>query len=259
MGSLRAKQGSYIEILKAIQVGALQGLTLEDRLSEPLVSWLYNEFFMDPDCKLYLPFNEVAGSRCADLSGNGNTGTATGTTIIDGVFGKARDFDGTDDYIDCGSDSSLNVTDAITVEGWFKLGTLDGAGHYIVGKYGTTSITPSYRLLHLNGGLVGFSVRDASSVEVLANTGNLYDSKWHHVVGVKSGTTAYIYADGTQVDSDTDSSLNYQGNDRPVLVGRVLDVYFDGAVDEVRIYSRALTADEIYLHYLAGALKLGLI
>ena len=131
MGSLRAKQASYIEVMKAISVGGLQGLTRRDRaMFDYIVESMHryaagsvdpNFEGYDADLKLYLPFDETTGTTAHDLSGNGNTGTATGTTIIDGVFGKARSFNGSTDYVDCGSDSSVDITADLTLEAWINV------------------------------------------------------------------------------------------------------------------------------------------
>jgi len=63
-------------------------------------------------------FNEGTGSTAKDSSPFGNNGTIHGASWVRGKFGYALKFDGTDDYVDCGSDDSLNITDAITIEAW---------------------------------------------------------------------------------------------------------------------------------------------
>jgi hypothetical protein len=60
--------------------------------------------------------DEVSGTTAHDSSGNGNDGTFMGDPKwVAGILGGALSFDGTQDYVDCGSDSSLHPTDAITM------------------------------------------------------------------------------------------------------------------------------------------------
>ena len=255
MGSLRAKQGSYIEILKAIQLGQLQGLTLEDRLSEPLVSWLYNAFFVDADLELYLPFNEINGSRCADLSGNRNTGIATGTTIVDGVFGKCRSFDGSVDYIT--SPGLTGGLTKLTMFMWTKRSATDKAmGMVYHGATGQAEL-----LIFTNSKLYG---EIGATTDDWVNHSIAADTNWHFVGlifdGSKTGNTNRIklYIDGVLLTPTSEAgtigaaTVDYSS----LLIGERDST---GLIDEPHIYTRALSADEMYLHYLVGALKLGLI
>jgi|GEM_PF-2512163 len=70
------------------------------------------------DLVLRLDMNENDGNTVYDSSGYGNNGTIHGATWTTGKFGSALSFDGENDYVDCGNDSSLDITDAITIEAW---------------------------------------------------------------------------------------------------------------------------------------------
>jgi len=63
-------------------------------------------------------FDEGSGTTAYDTSGNDNDGTINGATWVDGKFGRALDFDGVDDYVEIPDDSSLDITEAITIEAW---------------------------------------------------------------------------------------------------------------------------------------------
>jgi len=252
MGSLRAKQGSYIEILKAIQSGGLQGLTRPDRLLASQIWNTLNKMEYDPDLKLYLPFDETSGVTAHDLSGNGNTGTANVDNVCDGVFGKARNFDGTDDYVDCGNGAGVNPTSAITISAWVKSAASQTG--MIVSKLNQTQ----YRLyknpddtLHYDT-TIGGAEKNLVSVLTLG-------TQWHLTTVTYDGANVQMYFDG-RLEDTTPASGSIGTCATHLHIGNQVDGYnFDGIIDEVRLYSRALTADEIYLHYLAGALKLGLI
>jgi len=71
----------------------------------------------------YWRFEEGVGTTVKDSSGYGNNGileNSDGDEWVEGRFGQALEFDGSDDYVDCGNDSSLNTPDAITIEAWIK-------------------------------------------------------------------------------------------------------------------------------------------
>jgi len=94
-------------------------------------------------------FDDTEGSTASDSSGNNHTGTLVGNPQWQpsgGKIGGALSFDGVDDYVDCGSDASLNITNAVTIAVWVKLsgpandqkiaGNQDGnAGGYKFGVY----------------------------------------------------------------------------------------------------------------------------
>ena len=259
MGSLRAKQASYIEILKAIQLGQLQGLTRPDRLLASQIWNTLNKMEYDPDLKLYLPFDETSGQSAFDLSGNGNTGTATGTTVVDGVFGKARSFNGTSDDVQVPYDASFGATNVGTIEIWVYP---TETNNFILGYYHTT---PEYiRLSTVNNKFT--LVQKISNVVVISIRGdsNIVYDKWHLLAVTQNGTAAKLYIDRVLQTTVTANSGNWF-NDNPastLYFGNTLGwggYWFAGKLDEPRIYSRVLSVDEMYLHYLAGALKLGLI
>ena len=81
----------------------------------------------------YWKFDEIKGGIAKDSSGNGNDGTIYGAEAIAGKTGQVLSFDGVNDYVDCGNNGSLKITDAITVEAWVKIAHSPGE-RIIVGK-----------------------------------------------------------------------------------------------------------------------------
>jgi len=78
-------------------------------------------------------FEKIEGGKVIDTSGYGNDGVVHGATLVPGLeqLGNALSFDGVDDYVDCGNDASLNVTNAITIEAWIRPDSLPApSGHY---------------------------------------------------------------------------------------------------------------------------------
>jgi len=201
-------------------------------------------------------FDEGSGSVLRDSSGNGNDGVIHGATWVEGKYGGALRFDGVDDYVDCGNDASLDITGAITIEAWIKNNGPSGSDCYdwIVGKEPTDGYQGYALFLQKTGAL---------RIEILANkpthgnligTTNLRSDTWHHVVGTYDDSVMKVYVDGTK-----EKSANYYSgmtsNNYALYIGRRLFPYptdygaFNGIIDEVRIYNRALTADEIKSHY----------
>ncbi len=100
-----------------------------------------------------------------------------------------------------------------------------------------------------------FGGRESSAAFLTSggSTVNVNDGKWHLVTGTKSGTLWSIYVDGVLSNSQTQgtgASINASGND--VWVGAGPSAYFDGDIDDVRIYNCALSATEVQHLYLMG-------
>jgi len=262
MGSLRAKQGSYIEILKAIQLGQLQGLTRPDRLLASQIWNTLNKMEYDPDLKLYLPFDEASGATAHDLSGNGNTGTAEGATITDGVFGKCRSFDGDNDYVSVPNGIISLKTFPWTISMWINPALADDAyffsayqNNYSYNRGGLYITSDGILYAGINYGASGgtsFGVNGVTAVSL---------NSWHFCALSVENSLASFYVDGVLRDTNTAFAVGTEVIEVFTL-GANLDqpiTHFTGFIDEPRFYLRTLSADEMYLHYLAGALKLGLI
>jgi hypothetical protein len=92
--------------------------------------------------------DEGSGTIAYDSSGNGNDGAIYGATWTTGKNGSALEFDGVDDYVNCGNDPSLNIADEITVIAWiYPTGKGDSNYPRIVDKSSSTSGTaPGYKI-----------------------------------------------------------------------------------------------------------------
>jgi len=185
-------------------------------------------------------------------------GTLVGDTkFVDGKIGKALQFDGTGDYVNCGKDTNFNITGAITVEAWIKTST---AQAQIVGKADWSADTGYF--MYLDGSShVRFNAK-GGGVQGLAITPSTYtDGVWHHCAGTYiPGTSVNIYIDGVlknSVTSGIPSSIDTV--DIPLLIGAndELNVFFNGLIDDVRIYNYSRTASQVMEDYTAGASRLG--
>jgi len=210
----------------------------------------------------YAHFNltGIAGGIAHDTSGNGNDGTIYGAKWTDGKFGSALSFDGVDDYVDCGNDASLNITDEITIEAWVNAKTFAGSGIYrgiVVKKEDIYYISNGYALvLGSPDNLWIFVVGDGSND--YRATAPAETDKWVHLVGVKDSNKIYLYVNGEEHIGDSNPVLGPTTN--PVEIGKWTgQECFHGTIDEVRIYNRALNETEIQNNYNGSITRNGLV
>lgn len=185
-----------------------------------------------------------------DSSGNSNNGTPNGGVIFsDGVSGQATSFDGVDDYVDAGNAASLDITVG-SYEAWFKAGSFPApnSNSMIVGKYGV-SMGFYLWLETTNGGITRIQASPSGSPGQIAIATTIPSlNVWYHVVGTFDGTNAKIYVNGVLENSVAATAATNNDN---LNIGRENDNtrYFNGLIDEVKIYNRALSSTEIAQEY----------
>ena len=199
---------------------------------------------------LLLHMNEESGT-IVDYSGEGNNGTTYGgvTYGAEGKFNTALEFDGVDDYVEVPDSDSLDITDEITIETWIKL--KNTGKNYIVDKFHEWGLkVTDYKQT------VTFFIADQSPVDFVT-TETISLNTWTHIVASYDGTNRRIYFNGVEVKSDTPSG-SIGTSTGSLFIGNYGGggFSFDGKIDEVRIYNRALSAEEILDHYKRGALRL---
>ena len=205
-------------------------------------------------------FDEGSGSVLADSSGNGNDGVIHGASWVDGKYGKALSFDGEDDYI---SQKSLfhNVVNTFTTELWVSpsavhqidsestsrtLGT-SGQRYAIWPPQGDASYGASNAGAGISIGTNGVSVYEHAAhymPPLLVHSGAIYS--WTHVVVVYENKQVKLYLNGNLIRTGTSPKKYIHPSGQ---IGGGSYGYFNGIIDEVRIYNRALTAEEIKQHY----------
>ena len=193
--------------------------------------------------------DETSGLTAADSSGSGNDGTLTdmtGSEWTNGILGGGLEFDGTEDYIVVSNSSSLQLTSALTLTAWIK-GDAWGSGtdvDIIVRKRGTGS-SDTYRLA-ITDGKTGLCLDGGDGDGLLGDT-VLNTAQWYHVAATWDGSTVRIYVDGVLDNDPPDSrtgSISTSTRDLNIGSEPGWD-QFDGIIDDVRIYNRALNAEEI--------------
>ncbi len=203
----------------------------------------------------YYPFS----GNASDESGNGNSGTVTSavlTTDRKGIANSAYYFNGSNSLITVPHNASLNAL-PLTVNLWFKTNQNTGGGGYaFVTKYYNTSgngwtvsfITPSglFKGQYLNNNNLG-SVFAYSKSPV-------NDNYWHMVTVIYSLTGENVYIDNKLVASEIwIGTIGASTSTRNMLIGKVDDpgtnTYYNGSLDDIRIYNRALTSAEVAVLY----------
>jgi intein/homing endonuclease len=150
---------------------------------------------------------------------------------------------------DCGERESLNITDAITIEAWVK--TTDNMGYIVTKMTGGWGWDRGYSLsTYSTGFILGIDTGPDTEYVSCGYVTNIWDDKWHHVVGVgKSYDKMRLYVDG-KLDSVVNFPYSMTIAAAPLRFSHQPGwSVFKGLIDEVRIYNRALSADEVKSHF----------
>lgn len=201
--------------------------------------------------------DEESGSSASDSTSNQSHGTVIGTSVEDGLNGKARVFvAGNEDRIEIDNSSdNFSFTDTdFTITAWFKKTTAPGSGayHAIFSKHDENSSAKSYLLaVDENGYLtfVGSSDGSADTVSIASGSA-LNDGQWHLATLTRGGVQYRLYVDGVEVDSDLLGPTSLFDNSELVLIGNASvgadhDSAFDGYIDDVRVYNYTLDYKQV--------------
>ena len=211
----------------------------------------------------YWNFDEGSGTAANDSSGNSNTGTLTNNpTWTQGKVGGAILFDGLDDYVDVGTRSSLNLSGEVTISAWVKDIKTSGASRSILGDTSNAGAAAQYLLSRDNSNVPKIAVQWGNTagkpgVVTKSNTGMTKDV-FYHVVMIRQGSagawTGSVYINGV-LDASTATSTDPSVQNRFAIgrKGGSSSEYWNGVIDEVRIYNRALSTDEVQALYTADS------
>jgi hypothetical protein len=190
-------------------------------------------------------FGAGTGTTAKDSSGLNNTGTLSGTIwATAGRFGSALSFNGVNNFVTVNDTASLDLTTGMTLEAWvYPTATMNG-WRGIVQKETTGAIV---YYLHANsstnrpatGILVGTEKQLHGTSRVPLNT-------WTHLAATYDGATQRLYVNGVQVASRAQTGpMGVSGSPLRIGGNSVWGEYFQGRIDEVRVYNRALTTAQI--------------
>ena len=198
-----------------------------------------------------------SGTTWTDRSGNGNNGTLTNGPTFDSGNGGSIDFDGIDDHVNLGNDSSFDLTSEFSLEIFFFGGSgRDGYGG-LLNKAGDGNFG--------NWGIYGDAVNDyirfgyrstnGGQIEINASSySDISTEAWVHYLGVFLGTSLYLYRNGALVSSAgvTSSHQTPETNSYNAAIGRRLansGYEVDFKVSVARVYNKALSVDEVLQNY----------
>ncbi len=205
-----------------------------------------------------------------------NNGTLNGAAFAPAIVGQAFSFDGVDDYIQVSDAPALRFSNAFTISAWIRVDQTNGSGGLPIVHKDPQQVNSgrSYEFVVLPDGRIQIGVfknGDDSGFAARNSVTNVPLGEWHHVLGVYQGDTnpaLDIYVDGKLSDGEplqlnfatggVIPSMIYQ-NTQPLFIGAYVNgihpfpAYFNGSIDEVALFNRALGSNEIAAIYAAGS------
>ena len=215
-------------------------------MSLPPANW---DVFLDDACVLCLLFEEGEGDTAHDLSRFRNDGTVYGATWVGTPYGRGLEFDGIDDYVEVPDGPAFDWEDELTIEAVIKprswgeseygrIAQKGGEFEFYVRGHGDNNL-----------GFWVYVTEGFDHVESYKNTVRL--GEWHHVVGVYDGSGLRIFVNGEPASGVTSLTGAVRNTTSVLTIASRTgaDRWFDGTIALVRIYNRALSADEIRALY----------
>ncbi|RLD21867.1 MAG: hypothetical protein DRI54_08805 [Bacteroidetes bacterium] len=186
-----------------------------------------------------------------DIIGNNDGTIFNDVSFTDGVVEEGFVFDGIDDFVKVPNSSTLELAGDVTVELWSKRNAYEADDYTVISKGTSESISTDFLMRYVFIG-VEFLFVDTNGDEIVIWAPDFEDGQFHHYAYVRSGNTHEVYVDGFSfgpvdfVDSPA-SSAGY-----PLIIGARYHNntdpntnFFNGVVDELSIYNRALSGTEI--------------
>jgi hypothetical protein len=192
-------------------------------------------------------FNEGAGATVGDLSGYGNTGTITGASwTSQGHFGNALNFNGTSNWITVNDSNSLDISGAMTLEAWAYPSISPGIWTTFALKEAPPGAFAYLLQADPSSRPSSYITTDADGSQGVTATQPLPVNTWSFVAATYNGTVLSLYVNGVPA-GNTFVSGNILPSAGPLRFGgnSIWGEYFAGAIDEVRLYNRALSLSEI--------------
>ena len=259
--TLAANQQAVTLTTSALAPGVEYTLTVddvEDLAGNPIAPGSTATFELgaghpDPTLVAWWPFDEGAGTIAVDASGNGRTGflTAGPTWLAD----PALSFDGVDDRVEAGTFDVAGS--AITLAAWIypeALGNCSSNDCRVLSKATGTAEADHYFMLSTIAGSGGsshlrFRLKTAGvTTTLIASSASLPEEEWLHAAATYDGATMRLFLDGVEVGATGKTGAISQDPSVPVWIGNnpgATAKPWRGRIDDVRIYSRALSGDEL--------------
>lgn len=218
-----------------------------DQTAEPINNFGELNSTLSPNATLvaYWKFDEGSGTVANDSSSYGNNGTLmNGPTWVDGISGKALSFDGVDDSVKVPDSDSLDIQGPLTIMAWLyprrvPLWFESFVNKYLNYMFQTTESGTGLRLT-----FVDHAIDSPDNI--------LKVNEWQHVAGVWDGNYFRLYVNGIEIANQYEGPATPPASSYPLFIGcegyhsqDCFWQYFDGLIDEVKVYNRALSAEMV--------------
>lgn len=186
-----------------------------------------------------------------DSSGNNNDCQVNGASIIQNRLGKpdsAYAFNGSNNYLNCGNSTNLDITQSITLSAWVKHRTGTPSSWEDMFMKGNTSYGFQF---YATQGFFTFHLTSNGWRNLSANI-KPTAGQWYHIVGTYDGSTQKIYVDGKLNNTSAWAGKIESHPNDPLTVGYKVasdNSYFNGELDEIRIYNRTLSESDVQTLY----------
>lgn len=191
------------------------------------------------------------GNGCTATASQAITASTNATAIASIDNDNAMSFNGTDQYIVAGNDTSLQITGALTLSTWFKSSYSGSNNQRIISK--DDNVNRCYMTQLDGSGNANFYIWNGNSGKAAVSTGTDYrDGDWHHIVGVfnpnaSAAQRLAIYIDGVNVGYGNTSVTTIDNDTVDLEIGRKQDntLFFNGSLDEAAVFNTALSSCDV--------------
>jgi len=262
---------AIIGILSGLIVVAMGGVTTKANIAKAQIfsNSLKNSLMMNIVGEW--KFDSITGTigspladetAVADSWSTNNGKTSGGPTLKSGtdcVSGQCLSFDG-GDYVDIGSDASLQITTTGTLSVWIKTTAVgvDQGLQVINKRYANADCSPTVRVSNGTTGIVLVSADCSGYCSSASGTTNIKDGNWHYIVGTFSNGTINIYVDGKLDGTGSWDGRSLSNTTSKWYIGyhKAWNNYYTGLIDEVRIFNAAIPTSQVKEQYYAGLNRL---
>jgi len=254
---------ALIGLLASIILVSLKGTTKKAKIAKGLEFSQSIQHALGSESVGIWSFDDCPVGTANDASGYGNNGTITGASCTDDTPHKlvgpgqgkyALSFNGVGDYVEAPDSNSLDLSSQVTITAWINP-SFTSAWNRIVAKSHTSNTSPytMYGLLFDNANHIRLEIATNGLQNAVNGVTTIPLNTWTFVAGTYDGSTMKVYVNGN-LDNSTALTGAIDTNNMPLSIGRsgFGSDYFNGTIDEVRIYSQALSLGEIQKHYAEG-------
>ncbi|NIP28301.1 MAG: hypothetical protein GWN67_03960, partial [Phycisphaerae bacterium] len=200
-----------------------------------------NTYGSDEGLVAHWKFDEGSGSTATDSAGINNGALVGDTTWTAGRIDGALSFDGNGDYVVVAPVSVL-TGDTVTAQAWVRVSDLSGSKPILTQNI--FSMTKDGYYFQVSGGRPTFYLIDGFKSAQAISPETINTDQWYHVAGTNDGTNLKLYVDGLLKSSVPSAGYTGESNNAYIGADSISSFYFNGLIDDVRIYDRAVSESE---------------